>query len=95
VLTWLGSQHHCLVAEISYDDDPVQPGQTPASSDKLAQRNLAVVPSANPGSPASRRIPQTFDIRPSRAELPVGGRLDELMFDWGNAPASRRRSGAP
>jgi hypothetical protein len=60
VLQWIGSQHQCLVAEIFYDDDPVHLGQTPASSDKFAQRNLAIVPSANPGSPGSRRIPQTL-----------------------------------
>ena len=86
VLAAIRGQHQCLVAEISYDADPVQNGETPASSDKLAQRNLAIVPSANPGNPASHRIPQTFDIRPTPAALPAGARTDELMIDWGNTP---------
>ncbi len=31
----------------------------------LAQRNLQVTTSDNPGNPATHRIPQTFDVRPS------------------------------
>jgi hypothetical protein len=86
VLAAIRGQHQCLVAEISYDADPVQNGETPASSDKLAQRNLAIVPSANPGNPASHRIPQTFYIRPTPVSLPADARADELMIDWGNTP---------
>lgn len=85
VLAAITGQHQCLIAEISYDADPVQDGETPASSDKLAQRNLAVVQSANPGNPASHRIPHTFDIRPT-AKLAAGAPVDELMIDWGNTP---------
>jgi hypothetical protein len=51
-------------------------------SDKLAQRNLAIVQSANPGLVFSRRIPQTFEIRPSATKEDH----DELMIDWGNVP---------
>jgi hypothetical protein len=86
VLGWIASNHNCLVAEISYDDDPVQVGQTPASSEKLAQRNLCIVPAANPGVAGSRRIPQSFDLRPTPAELPKGVKLDELMIDFGEVP---------
>lgn len=86
VLQTIRGQHQCLVAEISYDDDPVVVGETPASSDKLAQRNLAIVSSANPGNPASHRIPHTFDIRPT-PKLEFGVPVDELMIDWGNTPA--------
>ena len=85
VLAAITGQHQCLIAEISYDADPVQDGETPASSDKLAQRNLAVVQSANPGNPASHRIPHTFDIRPT-PKLAAGAPVDELMIDWGNTP---------
>jgi hypothetical protein len=86
VLGWIASNHTCLVAEISYDDDPVQVGQTPSSSDKLAQRNLCIVPAANPGVAGSRRIPQSFDIRPTPAKLPKSAKVDELMIDFGNTP---------
>lgn len=86
--------HHCIVAQIAYDDAPIVNSngvtQGPENSDKLAQRNLQVTPSSNPGSPASHRIPQTFDLRPSPTVSPVTGELldypDELMIDWGNTP---------
>lgn len=77
------NEHQCLVSEIAFTPAPAQNGATPSVSDKLAQRNLAIVPSANPGLAASRRIPQTFEIRPSLGK-PVH---DELMFEWGNVPA--------
>ena len=85
VLAAITGQHQCLLAEISYADG-VQPGDTPASSDKLAQRNLAVVPSGNPGGPLAHRIPHTFDIRPTPVNLPTGARVDELMILWGRIP---------
>jgi hypothetical protein len=79
--------HQCVVFEISYDDDSAQVGQTPASSDKLAQRNLVIVQSDNPGEPASHRIPHTFDIRPTPLGLSASATPDELMIEWGNTPA--------
>ena len=86
--------HHCIVAQIAYDDAPIvnANGLTagPENSDKLAQRNMQVTFSDNPGSLATLRIPQTFDLRPSPAISPVAGQLldypDELMIDWGNVP---------
>jgi hypothetical protein len=86
VLAAITGKHQCLIAEISDEADPVQDGETPASSDKLAQRNLVVVQSANPGNPASHRIPHTFDIR-STPKLAAGAPVDELMIDWGNTPS--------
>lgn len=77
------NEHQCLVSEIAFTPAPAQSGSTPSTSDKLAQRNLAIVASANPGLVASRRIPQTFEIRPSGAKT----EHDELMIDWGNIPA--------
>jgi hypothetical protein len=85
VLQLVRSQHQCLVAEIAFDPDPIPAGRTPGSSDKLAQRNLTLVPSANPGDVASRRIPATFELKPTQAKSLLG--FDELMIDWGNTPA--------
>ncbi len=81
------NQHQCLVSELAFDPQPITPGATPASSDKLSQRNLAIVESDNPGSLASHRIPNTFDIKPTREALPKGWTPDEVMIDWGNTPA--------
>ncbi|HBB95346.1 MAG TPA: hypothetical protein DC054_08130 [Blastocatellia bacterium] len=77
------TQHQCLVAEINLDlplpQIPV--GQSPATSDKLAQRNLTIVGIASP-----HLVPHTFDIKPTAAFLPPGETPDELMIDWGNLP---------
>lgn len=84
----LPGTHHCLVAQIAYDDAPiiVPPGQTvsPGNTDKLAQRNLQITPAFNPGKPPTNRVPQTFDVRPSAAAGPLD--FDELMIDWGQTP---------
>ena len=81
------STHQCLIAEISFAPDPVQPGSDPSNSDKLAQRNLTLIPAPNPGTPESRRVPQTMLIRPTAPALPLGLPADELMVDWGDVPA--------
>lgn len=79
-------QHQCLVAEIAFDPAPIPANANPGTSDKLAQRNLAIVESSNPGVVGSRRIPQTFEIRPTSDRLPVEALADELMIDWGRTP---------
>jgi Glutaminase len=76
------NEHQCLVSEIAFSLAPISNGSTPSTSDKLAQRNLAIVESANPGLVASRRIPQTFEIRPATSKTGP----DELMIDWGEVP---------
>ena len=58
-----------------------------ATSDKLSQRNLSIVSSDNPGTAASHRIPNTFEIKPTHEILPPGWTPDEIMIDWGNTPA--------
>jgi hypothetical protein len=61
-------QHQCLVAEIFFQPggiDPIPPGATPASSDRLSQRNLAIVDSDNPGNADSHTVQATFLIKPS------------------------------
>jgi hypothetical protein len=91
---WLNGTHHCIVAQIAFDDAPIVNSNgitaTPESSDKLAQRNLQVTHSDNPGPASAHRVPQTFDIRPSRALQTLPGTLldypDELMIDWGSVP---------
>jgi hypothetical protein len=85
ILQLVRNQHQCLVAEIAFDPAPVSTGATPGSSDKLAQRNLSLVASANPGDIASRRIPVTFELKPTQSKPPQ--EPDELMIDWGNTPA--------
>jgi hypothetical protein len=90
VQAWLNGTHHCLVAQIAYDGAPVVSGASPENSDKLAQRNLQVTLSDNPGPYAAHRIPQTFDIRPSAASNQVG--VDELMIDWGGVPSGSTAS---
>jgi hypothetical protein len=90
--------HHCVVAQIAYDDDPIvnANGITlgPENSDKLAQRNLQITKSGNPGGPDAHRIPQTFDTRPSAPTgMPLSvlqGYPDELMIQWGNVPLGSR-----
>lgn len=81
--------HQCLVAQIAYDDAPIENSSTitysPENSDKLAQRNLDIVSAASP-----HRIPSSFDTRPS-PPITLGARgilgyPDELMISWGNTP---------
>lgn len=92
---YLGGTHHCLVAQIAYDQAPIVNAngvtKSPENSDKLAQRNLQVTLSENPQSPATHRIPQAFDMRPSLPLATSSGSLldypDELLIDWGNTPA--------
>ncbi len=86
VLSLTRNAHQCLVAEIAFDPDVIQNGQTPSTSDKLAQRNLTQVESDNPGGVESRRIPNTFEVLPTPAAHAAAGFHDELMIDWGNLP---------
>ncbi|MBV8196774.1 MAG: hypothetical protein JO263_01445 [Candidatus Eremiobacteraeota bacterium] len=92
----LGGTHHCIVAEIAYSLAPIPTttatGATPNPLiwDQLAQRNLQITLSENPKSSATHVIPQAFDLRPSKALIPLPGQPvaypDELMIDWGNTP---------
>jgi hypothetical protein len=83
VQAWLTGTHHCLIAQIAYDDSPLFIGETPESSDRLAQRNLQVTQSDNPGPASTHRIPQAFNIRPTATNQSA---VDELMIDWGEIP---------
>ena len=78
--------HQCLVAEIAFDPDPIPNGASPGSSDKLAQRNLSIVASDNPGSPASHRIPDTFEVSRPPAFSTFRSGPDELLVDSRSVP---------
>ena len=71
--------HQCLVAEIFFwppgtVTDPIPQRATPASSDRLAQRNMSIVASSNPGWPDAHTVQHTFLVKPSVTvldQLPV------------------------
>jgi hypothetical protein len=92
----LKGTHHCLVAQISFVDTPITTGTSTANCGQLAQRNLQITPSDNPGPAESHRVPQTFDMRPSapfnRNATNLLNIPDELFIDWGNVPAGSRAS---
>lgn len=76
------SEHQCLVAQIEFAGTPIPSGANPATSDKLAQRNIALSEVANPGLTASRVAMHTFEIEAT--PLPITGELvpDELLLAW-------------
>jgi hypothetical protein len=92
--------HQCLVAEIRFQPgvtDPISNGATPASSDRLAQRNLAIVESDNPGIESTHQVQHTFLLKPSLAgragqfnasETRTDRRMhhDEIVFHWHDLP---------
>lgn len=84
--TLLMGEHQCLVAQIVYAAAPIPDGAQPATSDKLAQRNLAFSPIANPGLDASRMAVHTFEIEAAPNAIAEDLPPDELLLDWRNAP---------
>ena len=100
VQSLLTGTHHCIVAQIAYDDAPIINAngitKSPENSDKLAQRNLEITLSANPGPQDTHRIPQTFNVRPSgpltEGQSDLTNYPDELMIDWGNTPVGSTAS---
>jgi hypothetical protein len=85
--TLLMGEHQCLVAQIENAGTPIPNGANPATSDKLAQRNLALSQVANPGLTASRVAMHTFEIEATPNALGAGFASDELLLDWrGPAP---------
>jgi hypothetical protein len=90
-----GGTHHCIVAEIAYDDAPIPPtlpsGAVVNSQwDQLAQRNLQITTSNDPASQATLIVPQAFVLKPSSVAASTTSIIpsfpDELMIDWGNTP---------
>jgi murein tripeptide amidase MpaA len=92
--------HQCLVAEVRYQPgavDPISRGATPSSSDRLAQRNLAIVESDNPGIESTHIVQHTVLIKPSKAILlrqptlaatqgDPRSHYDELVIRWNDIP---------
>jgi hypothetical protein len=87
-------RHQCLTVEIVGDLIAPVDGSTPFNTDKLAQKNLSIVDSDNPGSAASHTVQQTFVIRAARPPVKqerIGviaemTRADEVIFDWRGLP---------
>jgi hypothetical protein len=74
--------HQCLVAQIAYGPTRIPSGATPWTSDKLSQRNIAVVQVANPGLDASRTASHTFEIEATLQPSSDQSQPDELLLDW-------------
>jgi hypothetical protein len=91
IQSMLPGSHHCLDAQIAFDDAPIvnTNGSTgnPAKADKLPQRSVDITFSDNPGPASTYRISQTFDRRRGPALGSTSGDLiitdypDELMID--------------
>ena len=75
--TLLVGEHQCLVAQIEFAGTPIPSGARPSTSDKLAQRNIAISEVANPGMTASRAAFHTFEIEATPHPI-----TDELLLDW-------------
>ncbi len=54
--------HVCMVVEVNYDGDVTPNGADPFSSDNLAQRNLVILKSDNPGGPITHQVQHSFEI---------------------------------
>ncbi len=76
------NEHQCIVAQIEYPGAPIPSGANPATSDKLAQRNLAFSTIANPGLDASRMAMTTFEIEATPHAISADILPDELKIDW-------------
>lgn len=82
----LMGEHQCIVAQIEYAGTPIPNGANPFTSDKLAQRNLALSPIANPGLDASRTALHTFEIEATPNAIGGDWLPDELLLDWDGEP---------
>jgi hypothetical protein len=81
------NHHLCLVAEVHYINDLIPNGATPGSHENLAQRNLVVVESDNPGNAASHTVQSTFEIKPSPVPLLLPAAFEAIAAPV-NAPVA-------
>jgi hypothetical protein len=81
-LPMLMGEHQCIVAQIEYPDAPIPNGANPFTSDKLAQRNIALSPIANPGLDGSRTALHTFEIEATPRPISDNMPPDELLLEW-------------
>jgi len=63
----LEDHHQCMVVELLHAGDLTAAGATPGTSDNLAQRNLLIVQTANPGSEITRTVQHAFNIDLTRS----------------------------
>lgn len=82
-------RHVCAVAEVFFEPDLTQNGETPSTSDNLSQRNLAILHSDNPGGPASHTVAHTFEVKPTFDGL----KDDSDVVDVGEVQLLHRAAG--
>lgn len=77
--------HQCMVAEIRFDGAPTESGASPFTSDKLAQRNLTILHSDNPGDPTTRVCEHAFQLDLARPPVdrprPARERIAAFLAD--------------
>lgn len=78
----LMGEHQCIIAQIEHKGTPIPNFAKPSTSDKLAQRNIAMSEIANPGLEASRMALHTFEIEATPAPIADNYGPDELLVDW-------------
>ena len=69
IRTLIQDAHQCMVCEVVYDPDPTQVGDRPSTSDNLAQLNLTILTSDNPGEELTRTLQHSFDADTARQEV--------------------------
>jgi hypothetical protein len=65
VQTLMRGLHQCLVAELHYTLDPILSNATPGTSDNLAQRNILLDETDNPGGFGTHLVHHTFELKPT------------------------------
>ncbi|MEM7368199.1 MAG: hypothetical protein AAF587_06320 [Bacteroidota bacterium] len=60
--TLMLDHHQCMVVEINFDPDPTEVGAKPSNSDNLAQRNLMILSTDNPGSLLTHTVQHSFEV---------------------------------
>lgn len=81
----LRGQHQCMVAEVFFPGDPTEPNSNPGTSDNLAQRNLLIIETDNPGHEATHTVQHSFDVvLPNKRErVLIGENLRRQQFrEW-------------
>jgi hypothetical protein len=98
IMELVRNDHPCIVAEIVVATDNIEPGATPEGSERLAQRNITIVSSNNPGWPAAHTVQTTFDVKLSQHHPTSPGLSthaagpDELVFSLSELPAGTTAS---
>lgn len=78
IRTLIHDAHQCMVVEVMMDGDATQLGTTPSTSDNLAQRNITILTSDNPGSAMTRTVEHSFE---AQTDAPHDKRLTALLGD--------------